>query len=204
MTRKQVLNYGIAAVWIANGLFCKVLNLVPRHQAIVARITGSAHAGALTRIIGVAEITMAAWILIGFRPKLNAIAQAVIIATMNTLEFRLAPDLLLWGKFNAVFAFLFILLILYNEFSRNHPFAVEAFFESSLVLTFAVPKEQLKHLIPECLELDTFQDKWAFIAVAMVRTRSLRPKGFPQALGNDFFLIGYRLFVRFVNEAGKN
>ncbi|BAV06421.1 Uncharacterized conserved protein (COG2071) [Filimonas lacunae] len=86
---------------------------------------------------------------------------------------------------------------------KNHPFAVEAFFESSLVLTFAVPKEQLQHLIPACLELDTFQDKWAFVAIAMVQTKGLRPKGFPKVMGNDFFLIGYRVFVRYTNTAGK-
>ncbi|OUR99388.1 hypothetical protein A9Q86_12520 [Flavobacteriales bacterium 33_180_T64] len=86
---------------------------------------------------------------------------------------------------------------------KNHPFAVEAFFNSSLVLTFAVPKEQLQSLIPECLSLDTFQDKWAFVAVAMVETKDLRPKGLPKFLGNDFFLIGYRIFVRYTNKAGK-
>ncbi len=90
------------------------------------------------------------------------------------------------------------------SFLKNHPFAVEAFFESSLVLTFAVPKEQLESLIPECLQLDTFNDKWAFVAVAMVQTKDLRPKGFPKFLGNDFFLIGYRVFVRYTNNAGKN
>ena len=89
------------------------------------------------------------------------------------------------------------------KFLKNHPFAVEAFFESSLVLTFAVPKEQLEKLIPECLELGTFDDKWAFIAVAMVQTSGLRPKGFPKCMGNDFFLIGYRVFVRYTNTAGK-
>ncbi|EJL71855.1 DUF2071 domain-containing protein [Chryseobacterium populi] len=89
------------------------------------------------------------------------------------------------------------------EFLKNHPFAVEAFFESSLVLTFTVPKEQLQNLIPECLELDTFQDKWAFVAVAMVQTKDLRPKGFPKFMGNDFFLIGYRVFVRYTNNTGK-
>lgn len=89
------------------------------------------------------------------------------------------------------------------KFLKNHPFAVEAFFDSSLVLTFAIPKAQLQPLIPECLELDTFQDTWAFIAVAMVQTRGLRPKGFPKFMGNDFFLIGYRIFVRFTNKAGK-
>lgn len=90
------------------------------------------------------------------------------------------------------------------SFLKNHPFAVEAFFESSLVLTFSIPKEEIQHLIPDCLTLDTFEDKWAFIAVAMVQTKSLRPKGFPKILGNDFFLIGYRVFVRFKNNAGKN
>lgn len=90
------------------------------------------------------------------------------------------------------------------SFLKNHPFAVEAFFESSLVLTFAVPKDQLQNLIPECLQLDTFQDKWAFIAVAMVQTKALRPKAFPKIMGNDFFLIGYRVFVRYTNSSGKN
>ena len=87
---------------------------------------------------------------------------------------------------------------------KNHPFAVEAFFESSLVLTFAVTTEQINNIIPPCLELDTFNDKWAFIAVAMVQTKALRPKGFPEFLGNDFFLIGYRVFVRFTNNVGKS
>lgn len=89
------------------------------------------------------------------------------------------------------------------KFLKNHPFAVEAFFDNSLVLTFAVQKEQLQNFIPECLELDTFQDKWAFVAVAMVQTSGLRPKGFPKFLGNNFFLIGYRIFVRYTNNAGK-
>lgn len=89
------------------------------------------------------------------------------------------------------------------KFLKNHPFAVEAFFDSSIVLTFAIPKEQIKGFIPECLELDTFQDKWAFIAVAMVQTTGLRPKGFPKLMGNNFFLIGYRIFARYTTNAGK-
>lgn len=119
MTKNKLLTYLIAAVWIANGLFCKVLNLVPRHRQIVARIIGSEHTTVLTKAIGCAEIAMALWILSGFRSRLNAITQVLVIATMNTLEFILAPDLLLWGRFNALYAFLFILLILFNEFYRK-------------------------------------------------------------------------------------
>jgi len=89
------------------------------------------------------------------------------------------------------------------KFLKDHPFAVKAFFESSLVLTFAVPRDQLRDFIPECLELDTFQNKWAFIAIAMVQTSELRPKGFPKFMGNNFFLTGYRIFVRYTNNKGK-
>ena len=48
------------------------------------------------------------------------------------------------------------------SFVKNHPFAVEAYFESSIVLTFAVPREELQNLIPACLELDCFNEAWAF------------------------------------------
>ncbi|MBK7882452.1 MAG: DUF2071 domain-containing protein [Chitinophagaceae bacterium] len=89
------------------------------------------------------------------------------------------------------------------SFLKNHPFAIEAFFDSSIVLTFAIPKDELIHLIPECVELDTLNNKWAFIAIAMVQTKGLRPKGLPKILGNNFFLIGYRIFVKYTNNAGK-
>lgn len=89
------------------------------------------------------------------------------------------------------------------KFLKDHPFAVEAFFERSTVFTYAVAREQAEHLIPECLNLDLFDDRWAFIAVAMVQTRELRPVGFPRVFGNDFFLIGYRVFVRYTDSGGK-
>lgn len=86
---------------------------------------------------------------------------------------------------------------------KNHPFGVEAFFQNSLVLTFAAPKFQLLQFIPNCLKLDTYENKWAFIAIAMVQTKTLRPKGFPKFMGHNFFLIGYRIFVHFTNHEGR-
>ncbi|MGB0744228.1 MAG: DUF2071 domain-containing protein [Opitutales bacterium] len=90
----------------------------------------------------------------------------------------------------------------WNRISQ-HPFPVEAHFDYSLVLTYAYPLETLEPLVPNCLELDTFQDRYAFIAVAMVQTRHLRPKGFPRWMGNNFFLAGYRIFVRYQSQAGR-
>src|ERR1700709_1043437 len=89
------------------------------------------------------------------------------------------------------------------SFLKDHPFSVEAFFEDSYVLSFSVPKKCLEALIPPCLSLDTLNDRWAFIAVALVQTSGLRPKTFPKFMGNDFFLIGYRIFVTYINNEGK-
>ena len=116
VTVHRILTYCIAAVWIANGLFCKLLNFVPRHEQIVARILGPGYAGILTKGIGVAEIVMAVWILSGIQSRFNAATQIVVVGAMNVLEFVLAPDLLLWGRFNAFFAILFMIAIYYNEF----------------------------------------------------------------------------------------
>lgn len=91
---------------------------------------------------------------------------------------------------------------MWNRISQ-HPFPVKAYFDYSLVLTYAYPLQALQSLIPSCLELDTFQDKYAFIAVAMVQTRQLRPKGFPRWAGNNFFLAGYRIFVRYQSAKGR-
>ena len=87
MTPHTLLTPLIATIWLINGLVCKVLNLVPRHQEIVAAILGQEHAVLLTKAIGFSEIAMAIWILNGKWPRLNAISQMVIIAIMNILEF---------------------------------------------------------------------------------------------------------------------
>lgn len=112
----RLLTYAIAAVWLINGLVCKVLNGVPRHELIVARILGDAYAPVLTRAIGVSEMLMAVWVVSRIRPRWCAIAQIGLVATMNGIEFVLAPDLLLFGRLNALVAFLFISIVYYNEF----------------------------------------------------------------------------------------
>ncbi|MBG8555927.1 DUF2071 domain-containing protein [Hymenobacter guriensis] len=85
----------------------------------------------------------------------------------------------------------------------HHPFAVEALLARTTVLTYAAPADELKRLLPECLTPDTLDDTWGFVAAALVQTRNLRPKGLPAWLGQSFFLIGYRVFVRYTTPAGK-
>jgi hypothetical protein len=106
----------IALVWFINGLFCKILNLVPRHELIVSRILGAEYAPILTKVIGTAEVLTVVWIVTGIKSRYCAVFQMIIIATMNVIEFILVPDLLLFGRLNIVFAFLFIILIYSTEF----------------------------------------------------------------------------------------
>lgn len=113
---RKVITILIACVWLINGLLCKIMNFVPRHKKIVATILGEEFAGLFTVIIGFSEVIMAIWIVSKFKTRFNAITQIIIVATMNIIEFVLAPDLLLWGKLNSLFALLFILLVYCNEF----------------------------------------------------------------------------------------
>lgn len=118
-TKYKIINYLIAIIWIVNGLYCKILNLVPRHQQIVSEILGREHAGLLTKLIGIAEMSMAVWILSGYKRRLNAIIQIIIVLTMNIIEFIAVPELLLWGKLNLLFAILLAFIIYFNEFYLN-------------------------------------------------------------------------------------
>lgn len=108
--------YLTAAVWMANGLFCKILNFVPRHEQIVARILGHEHSSLFITLIGIGEVFMAIWIISRIASRLNAITQIALVLTMNVIEFILAPDLLLWGKLNITFACMFAFVVFYNEF----------------------------------------------------------------------------------------
>lgn len=112
----RVLTICTAMIWVVNGLFCKVLNFVPRHEQIIARILGDNYSRSLAVLIGLAEVGMAIWILSGINSRRNVITQIIVVATMNILEFILVPDLLYWGKVNSMFAFMFILTIYLNEF----------------------------------------------------------------------------------------
>lgn len=85
----------------------------------MAEILGHKGATRLTLLIGLAEILMAIWILTSYKSRFNAIMQMIIVATMNIIEVIEVPDLLLWGRINVVFAFMFVGLIFYNEFVLN-------------------------------------------------------------------------------------
>lgn len=108
------LTLAIATVWVANGVWAKILGNVPRHEAIVARVLGADVAPWLIVLIGVGELAIAGWVLSRFRPRVCAAVQIALVLSMNVLEFVFARDVLLFGGLNFIFALGFCALLAYH------------------------------------------------------------------------------------------
>lgn len=115
-TFQNFLTLAISFVWLVNGLYCKLLNGVPRHRAIVGQILGADYATLLTQLIGISEIIMVFWIISGIRSRLCTGSQIVIVAVMNIIEFFTVPDMLLFGRWNILVAAGFLSVVYYREF----------------------------------------------------------------------------------------
>ena len=111
-------NFLVALIWIANGFWAKVLGRVPRHRQIVAHILGAEHAPEITKAIGFSEIGLGLWVATGLRKQQTAWLQIALIATMNILEGILAEHLLLWGRWNALFAGILIGIVWWSAFGN--------------------------------------------------------------------------------------
>ncbi len=78
---------------------------------IVERILGGRFDEVLIVLIGLGEVVMGIWVLSNWKRRLNAWLQISLVLTMNILETLLAPDLLLWGHFNIVWACAFLMIV---------------------------------------------------------------------------------------------
>jgi hypothetical protein len=93
--RWPILRLATASVWIVFGLVFKVLQVVPRHETIVATVLGQTYARPVTLAIGCAETLMGLWILSQRWPRSCAATQTIAIIGMNALELSLAREHLL-------------------------------------------------------------------------------------------------------------
>ena len=82
---RKMLAAFIVLIWLINGLFCKVLNLVPRHTEIVGVILGEQYARPITVAIGIAETLLALWIIFGKWRKPTAVLQIFLVLCMNII-----------------------------------------------------------------------------------------------------------------------
>jgi uncharacterized membrane protein YphA (DoxX/SURF4 family) len=93
-----LIRSAIAAVWLYEGLWCKLLGREPHQEAVVAAhpLFGARTAGLVLKAIGVVEVAIAVWVMTGWAPRLAALAQTALLVGMNAngLIFarRLIPD----------------------------------------------------------------------------------------------------------------
>jgi uncharacterized protein YqjF (DUF2071 family) len=204
----------VASVWLVHGLFNKLLHFSPRHLQIVQSVPGlSGSRGELVlTVVGICEVGIAVWVVSGWAAVVCAAVQTVFLLSMNVVELAVARSLLLWpaGLIPINLAFLAVAWVAASSRQparivtrlRRHPIAIEARLRHCLTLTYALPPDVLRPLVPPGLELDTY-DGYALLAVALVRTESLRPAFLPEAFGQSFFLAGYRIFTTFTVPGGK-
>jgi hypothetical protein len=81
----------VALVWLYNGAWCKLAQRCPDHVAIVSTaFDGATVARAVLLALGAVETGLALWVLVGWRPRLAAAVQTLLVAGMNAGG-------LLWG-----------------------------------------------------------------------------------------------------------
>lgn len=90
----HVLSGAVAAVWLHQGLWAKILGRDPRHREIVGDVPliGPARARPATVAIGTAEVALALWVLSTRRPIAAAATQTLLLAGMNSGGLALARD----------------------------------------------------------------------------------------------------------------
>jgi uncharacterized membrane protein YphA (DoxX/SURF4 family) len=75
----------IAAVWLYQGGWCKLVAPNERHLQVVADVpgVGPANARKVLAMVGTVEVGLAAWVLSGRAPRGAAAAQTVLLGAMN-------------------------------------------------------------------------------------------------------------------------
>ena len=80
-----VIRASLAAVWLYEGLWCKVLGRVHSQVDVVTAVPklGPRFGVPFLKMLGVVEVAMAVWVIGGFAPGICAIAQAALLVLLN-------------------------------------------------------------------------------------------------------------------------
>src|SRR5512147_3309972 len=79
------IHVAVAAVWLYEGLWCKVLGRERRQLQIVEAVPyfGPRVGALFLKALGVGEIALGAWVLSGIAPGPCALAQTLLLVTLN-------------------------------------------------------------------------------------------------------------------------
>lgn len=88
-----LIHIAVAAVWFYEGLWCKLLNRESRQIQVVEAVPryGPRVGAAFLKLLGMVEVAIGIWVLIGVAPVVCAVFQTVLLLTLNTCG-------LLWAR----------------------------------------------------------------------------------------------------------
>jgi hypothetical protein len=80
-----VIRASIAAVWLYEGLWCKLLGRAPSQVEVVSAVPrfGALFGAPFLKALGVVEVALAVWAISGVAPALCAITQTAVLIVLN-------------------------------------------------------------------------------------------------------------------------
>ena len=93
-----LIRVAVAAVWLYEGLWCKLLRGQPHEFEVVAAVPhfGPRFGAQFLRVLGVAEVALAVWTLSAFAPVACAAVQTLLLVALNSSGLlwarRIIPD----------------------------------------------------------------------------------------------------------------
>lgn len=80
-----VLRASVAAVWLYEGLWCKLLGRVASQVQVVKAVPrlGQTFGPPFLKALGVVEVALALWVMWGFAPGTCAIVETVLLVALN-------------------------------------------------------------------------------------------------------------------------
>ncbi len=80
-----IIRGSVAAVWLYEGLWCKILGRVQSQVQVVRTVPrlGPRFGPPFLKVLGTAEVALAIWVMAGTASGLCAIAQTALLITLN-------------------------------------------------------------------------------------------------------------------------
>jgi len=80
-----IMRASVAAVWLYEGLWCKLLGRVPLQMEVVTAVPrlGTRFGSPFLKLLGIAEVLLALWVISGIAPGICAIAQTALLIALN-------------------------------------------------------------------------------------------------------------------------
>ena len=81
-----IIRASVAAVWLYEGLWCKLLGRVQSQVQVVTAVPrlGLRFGPPFLKALGVVEVVLAAWVMTGIAPGACAIVQTALLVALNT------------------------------------------------------------------------------------------------------------------------